>query len=241
MTIKRLLGSAPSQVSTNKNFGTMAWQDQAGVNIGGGTATLAGVTVNGSTVPTNGVYLPATNAVGVATASTLRAQIGATGGVSIGSTTDLGSGTLNVTNNIYTNGATSTSVTETGILIRRNSLINNTLVTRKADVGASSTLNIDMAVSTLGIANNLYFHCEIDAGMYGNSSTGPGSYKGIVSGYIGAVGSTYQQVNDILNTITAGSFTLSVPSANVIRLAIQNTSATQAKVGVVKFNISWFA
>jgi len=39
MTIKRLLGSAPSQVSTNKNLGTMAWQDQAGVNIGGGTAS----------------------------------------------------------------------------------------------------------------------------------------------------------------------------------------------------------
>ena len=39
MAIKRLLGSAPSQVSTNKNLGTMAWQDQAGVNIGGGTAS----------------------------------------------------------------------------------------------------------------------------------------------------------------------------------------------------------
>ena len=39
MAIKRLLGSAPSQVSTNKNLGTMAFQDQAGVNITGGTAS----------------------------------------------------------------------------------------------------------------------------------------------------------------------------------------------------------
>jgi hypothetical protein len=38
MTIKRLLGSAPNQVSTNKNLGTMAFQDVNAVTIGGGTA-----------------------------------------------------------------------------------------------------------------------------------------------------------------------------------------------------------
>ena len=86
MAIKRLLGSAPSQVSTNKNLGTMAFQDQAGVNITGGTATLAGVTVNGSTVPTNGVYLPATNSVGISTNSTNRLYIDASGNVGLGTT-----------------------------------------------------------------------------------------------------------------------------------------------------------
>ena len=39
MAIKRLIGSAPSQISRNKDFGTMAWQDQSGVNITGGTAS----------------------------------------------------------------------------------------------------------------------------------------------------------------------------------------------------------
>lgn len=39
MAIKRLIGSAPSQISRNKDFGTMAWQDQSGVNILGGTAS----------------------------------------------------------------------------------------------------------------------------------------------------------------------------------------------------------
>ena len=39
MTIKRLLGSAPSQVSRNKDLGDMAFQDIDGVNILGGTAS----------------------------------------------------------------------------------------------------------------------------------------------------------------------------------------------------------
>ena len=39
MAIKRLIGSAPSQISRNKDFGTMAWQDQSGVNITGGSAS----------------------------------------------------------------------------------------------------------------------------------------------------------------------------------------------------------
>ena len=39
MTIKRLLGSAPSQVSRNKDLGDMAFQDAEGVKIIGGTAS----------------------------------------------------------------------------------------------------------------------------------------------------------------------------------------------------------
>jgi hypothetical protein len=38
MTTKRLIGSAPSQISRNKDFGTMAWQDELSVYLGGGTA-----------------------------------------------------------------------------------------------------------------------------------------------------------------------------------------------------------
>jgi hypothetical protein len=91
------VGTSPNQIPLNQYLGTMAFQDQAGVNIIGGTATLSGVTVNGSTVPTNGVYLPAANTVGIATASTARLQIGATGGVSIGNTTDPGATNLSVT------------------------------------------------------------------------------------------------------------------------------------------------
>jgi hypothetical protein len=53
MTIKRLLGSAPSQVSRNKDLGNMAFQDRDGINITGGTATLAGVTQSASSTGYN--------------------------------------------------------------------------------------------------------------------------------------------------------------------------------------------
>lgn len=36
MTVKRLLGNLPSQVSRNKDLGTMAFQDSSAVNITGG-------------------------------------------------------------------------------------------------------------------------------------------------------------------------------------------------------------
>ena len=48
MTIKRLLGSAPNQVSTNKNLGTMAFQDANNANIGG---VLSPKTVTFSNLP----------------------------------------------------------------------------------------------------------------------------------------------------------------------------------------------
>ena len=55
MPLIKLLGSAPNQVSTNRNFGTMAWQDASGVNILGGTATLTSdASINGLTIGKGG-------------------------------------------------------------------------------------------------------------------------------------------------------------------------------------------
>ena len=60
------------------------------------TSTANSFIPNSATVPTNGMYLPAANSVGFSTASTARMQIGATGGVSIGNTTDPGATNLSV-------------------------------------------------------------------------------------------------------------------------------------------------
>lgn len=54
----------------------------------------------GSALPINGLFLPGTNAVGIATDSEERARVFATGGVSIGNTTDPGAANLSVTGNI---------------------------------------------------------------------------------------------------------------------------------------------
>jgi len=86
------VGSSPSQIPLNQYLGSMAYEDKAGVVILGGTASLDRVTVTGSTVPTNGVYLPATNSVGIATNSTERMRIDASGNVLIGKTSATANG-----------------------------------------------------------------------------------------------------------------------------------------------------
>lgn len=70
------------------------------------TVTATRVIVNGSTIPANGIYLPATNELGVATNTTNRLTVktglvmaGATGGTA----GDMGAGTINATG-VYING-----------------------------------------------------------------------------------------------------------------------------------------
>jgi hypothetical protein len=62
-----------------------------------GTSTAASLIPTGSSVPTNGVYLPAANEVAIATNTTHRARIDSTGSVLIGPTSN-----RNVTNNTET-------------------------------------------------------------------------------------------------------------------------------------------
>lgn len=55
----------------------------------------------GSTVPANGLFLPAANAVGISTNSVEVARISATGGISIGNTIDPGATNLSVTGSTF--------------------------------------------------------------------------------------------------------------------------------------------
>ncbi len=65
-----------------------------------GVLTANSYIPSSSTIPTNGMYLPATNSVGLATNSTERMRIFSSGGVSIGNTTDPGATNLSVTGTI---------------------------------------------------------------------------------------------------------------------------------------------
>ena len=128
MAIKRLLGSAPSQVSTNKNLGTMAWQDSKAI---GSTGTLgfvagAGGAVTQATSRTTGVTLNNStgqitmfSAAGSATAATFtvtNSQVAATDTIILNQksgtnlylllVTAVAAGSFNIT--FYTTGGTAT-------------------------------------------------------------------------------------------------------------------------------------
>ena len=82
-----------------------------------------------ATVPTNGMYLPAINAVGFATNSAERMRIFASGGVSIGNTTDPGATNLSVTGSINGSNATiinATSNTQTTLAVQVGTGYNTT-------------------------------------------------------------------------------------------------------------------
>jgi len=69
--------------------------------------TLNNVIPSSSTAPTNGMFLPTTNTVGLSTASTERMRIDSSGNVGIG-TTATSNGRLTVNGNIIPSGAPST-------------------------------------------------------------------------------------------------------------------------------------
>ena len=143
MTIKRLLGSAPSQVSTNKNLGTMAFQDKAAI---GSTGTLgfvagAGGAVTQATSRTTGVTLNKScgqitmfSAAGSATAATFtvtNSQVAATDIIRVNQQsgtnlynfliTAVANGSFNIT--FYTTGGTATDAPVINFSVIKGSII----------------------------------------------------------------------------------------------------------------------
>jgi hypothetical protein len=143
MTIKRLLGSAPSQVSTNKNLGNMAFQDKSAI---GSTGTLgfvagAGGAVTQLTSRTTGVTLNAScgqitmfSAAGSATAATFTvtsSQVAATDTIILNQksgtnlyallVTAVVAGSFNIT--FYTTGGTATDAPVINFSVIKGSII----------------------------------------------------------------------------------------------------------------------
>lgn len=120
---------------TKKDNGTESIVEIGGPDFGSrnitttGTVTGASLNPTSGTVPTNGVYLPSANTVGISTNSSERIRIGTNGEIGIGGAnygtsgqvlTSGGSGaapswqTLSVSANSITQGNTSATVTDTG-------------------------------------------------------------------------------------------------------------------------------
>jgi hypothetical protein len=114
-----------------------------------GSATAASLIVTGSTVPTNGLYLPTTNTLGFCTASGERARITAGGAFYVGCTSLPGAGTTTVGSVVDGNGYISTFRTNgtTAYFARSN---DGEVVALFSGATQRGTISISGAVTTYG-------------------------------------------------------------------------------------------
>jgi hypothetical protein len=163
-----------------------------------------------------GVYNFANGALRFGTNGTERARINSIGSLLINSTT---------------------TITQAGVFLQKNNSTSNAIVTYNYTANPSSSATVTFSTSSLGFSDTLSYCVEVTASAYGNSNTGVGTYKGMVTGYSG--GSAYQVVTNIVNTMSAGgSFSLAGGS-NSVTLTINNTDGGSQKFGVVRFNVTW--
>jgi hypothetical protein len=134
-------------------------------------------------------------------------------------------------------GTTST-VTQSNVMVQRNNGANDAVVTYSYSVSPSSSVDVVFSTDSLGFSGVLQYCVEVTASAYGNSNSGVGTFKGMVTGFSGLT-SPYQAVTTIVNSMTStGSFSLA-GGANTVTLTINNTNGSYIKLGVVRFNINW--
>ena len=106
LSLQGAVGQSANLVEVKNSTGTnLAIVDLAG------NLNAPSLIPTGSTVPTNGVYLPAANTLGLATASTVRLQIGSTGTIGIGAAATTG-------NIVYSAGSATGGTTIHGVYNR---------------------------------------------------------------------------------------------------------------------------
>ena len=120
-----------------------------------GNLTAASITTTGSTVPTNGVYLPAANTLGLATNGASVLQIGSTGKIGIG-TTPPSATSLNLASTM--SGSTSTSGFRSAGVVQSGS----------TDAANYFTTSVSTAASAFTVTN--VFHYLTSQGTIGASS-----------------------------------------------------------------------
>jgi hypothetical protein len=140
-TVTNLTGTA----SININGTVGATTPTTGVFT---TSTANSFIPNSSTLPTNGLYLPAANTIGFSSNTTARMQIGATGGVSIGNTTDPGSTNLSVTGSLGVASTVGLSSGKISTLVDLTSA--NGLVVRDSATSYGNTNNFVLLQNSTG-------------------------------------------------------------------------------------------
>jgi len=156
-------------------------------NVTAGRAISAlSYTPTGSAVPVNGVFLPATNAVGLSTDSEERLRVFASGGVSIGNTTDPGATNLSVTGTITSAAHTANSFIPNLSTIPTNGLYLPAANTIGWATNSTAAMRVnatqDVLINSTAIVQTSKFSVSFDGvarnGFGMNDSTGSGASVG---------------------------------------------------------------
>ena len=143
-----------------------------------GTDTAASFNPTSSSVPTNGIYLPSANSVGVATSGVSRMTINSAGAATIstgdltvyGVTVGRGPGAI-VSNTAVGNGALAANTTGTAnTAVGRNALLANTTGANNTAVGLSA-----LTANTTGSQNAAFGLSALSANTTGNDNTAYGA------------------------------------------------------------------
>jgi hypothetical protein len=140
--------------------GTGAFNSSSGLTFDGtnfatlGYASATSFRPTSSTIPTNGMYLPTTNTLGFATNSAERMRLFASGGVSIGNTTDPGATNLSVTGSLTLAGGTPLTTYTEGTCSLTVTSSAGTLTTASASATYTKIGRTVLITGTVTITNN---------------------------------------------------------------------------------------
>jgi hypothetical protein len=197
---------------------------------------------SGSTIPTNGMYLPAANTVAFSTNSTEDMRLYASGGVSIGNTTDPGASVLSITT---VGKVASLIVTDTDIFGANIKLTGNGATTPSKTIRASGG-NFEVVNSGYGgvplsltDAGNLTVTGNFVVGTSGkgidfSATPGTGTSELLADYEEGTFNATVTSATGSITSYTAPGTYVKVGKTVTVQLTINITSAGTA-AGLLNF------
>lgn len=185
-----------------------------------GTSAAASLIPTSSTIPSNGIYLPAANTVGLATNGTARLQVNASGAIGLGGANYGASGQV-----LTSNGSSAVPTWQTVGGGGGGGTTTNSVTFNNGGAGAASGTSFDgstavtVSYNTVGAAASSHTHGNItNAGAIGSTSGLPiiTTTSGVLTtGTFGTTSGTFCQGNDSRLSDTRTPSDLSVTDAKV--------------------------